>query len=485
MKGFQLNKIVWHALPVVGLILWGVLALNNGLWYDEAYSAALVRQDLDGLIAITGNDVHSPFYYIMLKGFYHLCGGGNNYWSLKIFSLIFAFGYLLVGKYWIKRLYDEKTSVYFMAFSVLMPIMMYHATNARMYFCGIFFFTVTALLALELYRGEDNGSLLQWVFFGISSICSVYCHTYQMIETLLLYMFFFVGILYKKQYKKLIGFFAAGVAVIVGFVPWLGVTYNQLMNRVGDTTDATAQLADLESRMNILPTYAKEWFSTSETPLPLVMYLGMGLFLWLGYYAVNRMREKREYAAAIGVAIIAVTACVGTYMNCNVAPSFMGRYVIFGFGAVALLYAQGMQQMTSKGMKLVVWVLAVCCFFMQYREELALDYNTELGCYEEFLENTVQEHDVIMASSIHTMMLSVYDADREYMIYGHLPGENPFPVQETFTQWEQLEDILGTLWFIGNDPGLLGERYTYEEAIRFHHMYYDFSVYKMIPKEIQ
>lgn len=483
MKGIQWNKFIWHVLPIIGLIIWGVLAVNNGLWYDEAYSAALVRKSLGDLIRTTGQDVHSPFYYVLLKGFYHLCGGGTNYWSLKVFSLIFAFGYLLLGKYWIKRLYDEKTSIYFVAFSILMPVMMYHATNARMYFCGIFFFTATALMALELYRWEGSGKRLHWLLFGLLSVCSVYCHTYQMIETLLLYACLFIGILYKKQYKKLIGFFASGVMVIVCFAPWLGVTYSQLQYRMGDSQAATEYSMELEDRMNALITYGKDWFSASESPIPLVMYLGMVLFLVLGYFAVDRMRARKEYGAGIGVAIVAVTACIGSFMNCYVAPSFMGRYVIFGFGGVALLFAQGVQRISCKALKPVIWVIAIVCFSMQYRAELELDYSSELSAYHEFAESHFEEQDVMMASNIHTLMLSVYYPEQNYMIYGNLPKENPFPVGGAFTQWEQLEEITGTLWFVGKDPGLLADRYDYEEAIRFRHMYYDFGIYKMIPRQ--
>jgi len=67
------------------------------------------------------------------------------------------------------------------------------------------------------------------------------------------------------------------------------------------------------------------------------------------------------------------------------------------------------------------------------------------------------------------------------MAYGHLDEWMPFNVDSVFTEWEQLEDISGTLWYIGKDPGLLAEQYTYEKALTFHHMYYDIEVYKMIP----
>lgn len=483
MNRESIQKLIWHALPVVGLVIWGALAITNHLWYDEAYSAALVSRNVQDLISITANDVHSPFYYLLLKGFYHLCGGGTNYWSLKVFSLLFSFGYLLLGKYWIKRLFDEKTSIYFMAFTILMPILTVQATNVRMYSCGLFFLTANCLCMLELFRDEKNGNLKMWLLFAICSACSVYCHTFQMIETLILYVFFFAAILYKKQYKKLRGFFASGIFVALVYLPWLKITYDQMQLRIEQTVNDVAASAGSETRLNALITYSKEWFSAGETPIPLVMYLGMGLLIFLGYFAVDRMREQKEYAAAVGLSAVALTTIVGTYLNCYVASCFMGRYVFAGFGALALLYAQGVQQIKCKWMKAGVWIVAVFCFVMQYKSEIHLDYDSELSKFESFMEENVGEMDMVMADSPYTLMLRVYHPDQDYMIYGHLDEWMPFEVEGVFTAWEQLEEIPGTIWYIGGSPELLAERYDYEPAVNFRHMYYAFEVYRLIPKE--
>ena len=50
-------------------ILFGYLAFGKTFHYDEAYSIGLSRNGFKDIISITSNDVHSPFYYFLLKLF--------------------------------------------------------------------------------------------------------------------------------------------------------------------------------------------------------------------------------------------------------------------------------------------------------------------------------------------------------------------------------------------------------------------------------
>ena len=126
------RDLLWHGLPVLALVIWGALCCTNNLWYDEAYSAALVSQPWQRLIYITAVDAHSPFYYIPLKLLYELCGGGTQFFVLKLVSLLFMMGYMLLGKYYVYRLFDRRVSVWFMFFSLCAPIMSVQAGNVRM-----------------------------------------------------------------------------------------------------------------------------------------------------------------------------------------------------------------------------------------------------------------------------------------------------------------------------------------------------------------
>ncbi len=472
-------KTVWHILPFLGLLIWSPLAATNGLWYDEAYSAALVSKSIPELIEITSKDVHSPFYYILAKGFYHLCGGGTNFWSLKLFSLLFSFGYLLLGKYGVRNLYSEKISVYFMLFSILMPIMAVQTTNARMYSCGLFFLTATGLLFAELYQRDCSRS--KWLMLTACSICSVYCHSFQMLETLLMYICFFTAVIYTKQYKKLKGFFLGGLTVAIAYLPWLRITYIQMQSRIVQTTATVAEASLSDERFQLLITYCKQWFTSGETPYVSVMYLGMTLCIVLGYFAFEYMRKQKNHLAGTGFFIILATVLIGTYLNLYVASCFMGRYVFSSFGILALIYALGMKQIKRKSLKTGICIIALYCFVIQYHSELTLEYDTELEQYREFIENHIDEDDVIMTETYHMLMLSVYYPDLNYIAYGYLDEWMPFQVDFVFTAWEQLEDLTGTLWYIGSTPDNLSHQYSYQEALRFRHMYYEIQVYKMIP----
>ena len=88
--------VLWHGLPVVALFIWGAFCITNNLWYDEAYSASMVSLSWKRLIYITATDDHSPFYYVLLKLFYHLCGGGTHFWAFKLMSVLFMLAYMLL-----------------------------------------------------------------------------------------------------------------------------------------------------------------------------------------------------------------------------------------------------------------------------------------------------------------------------------------------------------------------------------------------------
>lgn len=472
--------ILWTILPYMGLIVWGALCITDNLWYDEAYTAALISHPLGELVRITSQDVHAPFYYILLKGFYTLCGGGTHYWSLKLFSLLWMFAYLLLGKYGVKRLYDEQTSVYFMLFSILMPSMCIQAGNARMYAMGLFFFTAAALLACGILR---RSSTVKWILFCLCSIGSVYSHTFSMLETFILYLILLGALLYRKKYTLLKWYLGSGLAVAACYMSWLLVVYRQMQSRIA-AAGANEQL--FVPDMYTLMDYCKEWFSAMDTPIMSVIYLGMALTLFLGYYAVDSMRSSKNYIPGWGMGILGLTALTGGLLSYYVTPCFLGRYIFAGFGALALLYAVGMRQISSLRIRAVVLLVFLFCFASQYRSELELEYDKGLQEYETFYENNVEEEDLLMATDIHPLLLSVYHPERQYMAYGYLPPFSPFQNTAVFTQWEQLEGVTGNIWLIGfadrDMPGF-SPYYSLEQTFSFHYMYYDFVIYRLAPVE--
>lgn len=469
----------WKILPVVGLAVWGVLCITPNLWYDEAYSAAMVSRSFYDMIYITAVDAHSPFYYTLLKLFYLLCGGGTHFWALKLMSVLFMMGYLLLGMFYVKKLFDEKTSVYFMFFSITMPIMAVQAGNVRMYAAALFFMTLAGLSAYDLYR-EPSGK--KWFIFFLAGVCTVYCHTFAMIQMVWIYLLFLGAILIRKKYDMLKGYFFSGIGVAVLYSPWLVVTFYQMKLRIADNSGGRS--AESIPTIYTFMDYCKEWFSALETPIPIVMFCGMAITVFLGYYCVDRMRKEKSYAPGIGMAALGLTVLTGALLSVYVNPCFLGRYAFPGFGSLALWYAAGMAQIDSKKIKTAVILLVTGSFLLQYRSELILEYDSGMGTYENFYQENVGANDCIIGPEEHAVFLNVYHTELPYYIYGYKSNKIPFVNLEAFTQWPQLEGY-ENIWYIcfqGSTPEQMADYYTWEEAISFHYMYYDFVIYRLIPR---
>ena len=472
------NTIIWHALPVVGLLVWGALCITDNLWYDEAYSASMVSQSWMRLFYTSVVDDHSPFYYSILKIFYHLLGGGTQFRNLKLLSLLFMEGYLLLGKYYVKKLFGQKLSVWFMLFSILMPIMSVQAGNVRMYAAALFFTTCMGLLAYDIYLDATPG---KWRMFCVVSICTVYCHTFTMIQAFFFYLLLLGVLLHRKDKQKIRAFFICGGIVALAFSPWLAVTCRQMIQRMQYDTGSTAELATIYSFMD----YCKEWFSALETPKGPVMFTGMGICLVLGYLAVDWMRAERNYAPAVGMGALGLTVLTGGLISAFMNNCFLGRYVFSGFGFLMLFYAAGISRLKQLRWKAGILTAAAVCFLVQYREEIILDYDGGLKTFETFWEEQVGEKDEIIATGPHTMFMSVYHPDHQYYIYPYKLYSLPFANTDSLTEPNQLKGG-GALWYIafaGDTPQFATESYAYEEALAFHYMYYDFVIYRLEAKE--
>lgn len=97
---FEENGIAWKIMSIFLFLVANVMCLKMAshevFWYDEAYTVGMVIRDFKDIVSITANDVHSPFYYFVLKAFY-MTAGMKSLISTKIFSWIFFSAYLIFG----------------------------------------------------------------------------------------------------------------------------------------------------------------------------------------------------------------------------------------------------------------------------------------------------------------------------------------------------------------------------------------------------
>lgn len=396
-------------------------------------------------------------------------------------SVLFMLGYMLLGKYYVAKLFDRKISVYFMLFSLLMPIFSVQAGNVRMYAVALFFLTLTGLSAYDIFREPARK---KWIVFCIASIGTVYCHTFALIQTFLFYLLFFAVILICHKKELIKGYFISGFTVALVFSPWLAVTIRQFVLRMRYDDGSTAELATLYSVMD----YCKEWFSAVETPIGIVVLLGMALCLVLSYGAVDWVRQNHNIAPAIAFSTFALTGIVGGVISATVNNCFMGRYAFPGMGFVMLWYAVGFAQITenTKGKSRKIWAAGLLgtaglCFLLQYTSEIRLEYDDGLETYENFVEEYMTENDAIIGPYTHTIFLNVYHPELHYYTIAYKLYSLPFVNTEALSSYSQL-DTYDNLWYIcfqGGYPNEMEDEYSYEQVLEFHYMYYDFAIFRL------
>ena len=65
----KLNKLFLPVLAVIAALP-VALIFNDNIWFDEAYTLALIRHSFGDVIGILKTDMHPPLYFISLKALY-------------------------------------------------------------------------------------------------------------------------------------------------------------------------------------------------------------------------------------------------------------------------------------------------------------------------------------------------------------------------------------------------------------------------------
>lgn len=220
-------RLDWFLL-VFGLATFAVLAFINistaSIWFDEAFSAYIVRFNYAEILQFTAADVHPPLYYWALKAWSSLFGTTE----LVFRSLSVLFGAMaLVGTFLLTRRYLGRTvaatSLLFLAIS---PTLIRYSDEARMY-------TMTVVIVLAatalLLKATASNRKLWWVLYGITICIGMWTHYFTAIAWLAHWVWRWVTLQRKKtdtKKQRWLRFFSkewvlAHVVAVGLYLPWI------------------------------------------------------------------------------------------------------------------------------------------------------------------------------------------------------------------------------------------------------------------------
>ena len=301
-------------LPILGVTALGIVALivricmNEAVHWDEAYTWNLITQmSIPEMIDATAKDIHPPLYYLIVRFFVTVFG--QTIFVAKMASLAGTVVAMILGMTLIRKRWGTKAALPFMLVIGLGTQFIYYNVDVRMYSWTIVFVLAAALFGYELVL-EDKW--YYWVLFVLTSLCGVYTQYFAVIPLVVIY-FYVVTQYFKYRRNKVWKWFAAGVATVIGYLPWLFVLIDIFKRESSYTVEEEAafslgELCEWAFSNNIV-------FS-EFTPLFL---FGVAIVLFI----VNR---KKYNAQQRGFLILTASILVLTDILCMIVAGGLGHF---------------------------------------------------------------------------------------------------------------------------------------------------------------
>jgi mannosyltransferase len=219
-----------------GIVIYATIVLSTttqwSIWFDEAFSAYIVRFDLAAIAQYTAADVHPPMYYWILKGWTSLFGTtelGFRSLSLVCGAVAISFGFFIV-----KKLFNRRAAWISLLLLVISPMLIRYGQETRMY-------TMAAAIVMAaiytLIVAETSKKRLPWILYGVLLAIGMWTHYFVAVAWLSHWVWRGI-VVWQQKYrgkKFFIHFFTkhwviAHLVAVVLFIPWIPSMFAQLFD---------------------------------------------------------------------------------------------------------------------------------------------------------------------------------------------------------------------------------------------------------------
>lgn len=201
--------------PLLPALLYALLAsfnLSQSIWFDESYSAMLIRFNFGDIWQLTGADVHPPLYYFALKIWSFFFGTSDV--ALRFMSVFFGILTIFIIYAIIERWLGSKKALFTSFCIVFSAFLLRFGQEMRMYTMVAFF---VALSVLFLTLMLDTHKLRFYLAYGVTLALGLWTHYFTVFAWLA--QFIFLLFYLKKRFftKKLLSSYLLAFLL---FLPW-------------------------------------------------------------------------------------------------------------------------------------------------------------------------------------------------------------------------------------------------------------------------
>ncbi len=211
---------------LVGILFLAAIVRSLGIstrsiQYDDAFSFFLAGRSIPEIIRGTAADTMPPLYYFLLHFWLQV---SRELWWLRLLSLLFSLGIVLVLYFLVKQLANRKAALWAAFFAAISPLQFYHAQDIRMYALLALLQLLYAWFFIRLWMNAGRRQVINWVGLILSGTAAMYTHN--------LAIFFLVVpdivLLIKRNLRFLGKLMASQVIIGLAALPWLLLVPGQI-----------------------------------------------------------------------------------------------------------------------------------------------------------------------------------------------------------------------------------------------------------------
>lgn len=361
-----LERHEWLSLAGILIIFSALVAGNIGrwsIWFDESFSAYIVRFDFAKIVHFTAGDVHPPLYYWTLKCWTMLVGNGVV--AMRTLSVLFSI-IALVGVYMLVRR-ATKSKAYGLAataIAALSPVLARLSIDMRMY---TMVFAIVVWATYILLRAQEENKRTLWICYGALVLIGMLTHYFSALAWIAHWVWRYIemkqGRIKKYFTKQWIYTFAGAVALYLWWIPaaikqfttvqaggfWIpSITANTPIDYV---TELLAYRVNSE---------ATGWWAV----LLLVTIGVVGWCFWFSFPKMSKIFRRSDTTMLLSLAIVPpMLLLVGSLPPLR--SSFISRYVLYAqvtllIVAVLAVLVVGKRHSSKLGL-IAMALLFVCC----------------------------------------------------------------------------------------------------------------------------
>lgn len=404
--------IVLCVVMVVSTLILLTLCADEGIDYDEAYSFQSARDYTQAQIVqkmIDDYDTDVPLYYNALRVWILLFGGiGHRFFAARIFSVTGAVASMLLGLTAIRRLWGNRTALFFMIATALAPAMLHVSVNIRMYSWTNFLVTASAVLAFCIVQQPEKK--WRWILLGVLAAVALFSHYFTAFAYAAIYLYLLVALFIHAR-KELWKVFVSGGLPVAALLGWMVVSGFFHFVKT-DSTEVTMKKITVKGLLYYLFQTDMRFCLTIGVTLVLVAFVGGALFL------KNKERRSEKGFALMCVAGIFVIYMTALVLSSFASHFFIPRHIMHATGMMWLGIAIVLPRINWQVYLSGLAVLTSVCY-ANYLEEYESAYRDTpyLEDTKVFIETQMEPGDVVIYSSpeMYGRLYLCYMPEQEFM----------------------------------------------------------------------